>query len=291
VKFDFIRAKSAEFPVGVLCAVLSVSRSGFYAWQRRAAGVRVVGDARLMAMITRIFRGSHGAYGSPRIHAELQAKGIRVGRKRVERLMREGGLQARRKRRFCKTTDSRHLFPIAPNVLDRQFDVEAPNAVWGTDVTFIATAQGWLYLAVMLDLFSRRVVGWAVSESNDTALALLTLERSHRLRKPKAGLVHHSDRGSPYASDKYRDALKTHGMVPSMSRSGDCWDNAVAESFFASLRAEWVDHLHYTTRLEATKSLGEYIDRFYNPVRRHSHLGYLSPIEFELKAQTTRMAA
>jgi putative transposase len=291
VKFDFIRAKSAEFPVAVLCAVLSVSRSGFYAWQRRAAPARVVSDAELMATITRIFRRSHGTYGSPRIHAELQAKGIHVGRKRVERLMREGELQARRKRRFCKTTDSKHPFPIAPNVLNRQFDVNEPNSVWGTDVTFISTAQGWVYLAVMLDLFSRRVVGWAVSESNDTALALLALARSHSSRKPKAGLVHHSDRGSPYASEKYRDALKTHGMVPSMSRSGDCWDNAVAESFFASLRAEWVDHQQYATPEEATRSLGEYIDRFYNPVRRHSHLGYLSPIEFELKSQTIGMAA
>ena len=233
----------------------------------------------------------HGAYGSPRIHAELKAKGIRVSRKRVERLMRQNGLKARQKRRFRKTTDSNHSFPIAPNVLERQFDVEAPNSVWVTDVTYIATTQGWLYLAVMLDLFSRRVVGWAVSEWNDTALALLALERARGSRRPRAGLIHHSDRGSPYASEDYRAALKIHGMVPSMSRSGDCWDNAVAESFFASLRAEWVDHQQYPTRVEATRSLGEYIDRFYNPVRRHSHLGYVSPIEFELRSQTVGIAA
>lgn len=291
MKFDFIRAKSAEFPVGVLCAVLSVSRSGYYAWQRRPAPARAISDAQLAATITRMFRRSHGAYGSPRIHAELHASGLHVGRKRVERLMRENGLRARQKRRFRKTTDSNHSLPIAPNVLERQFDVDAPNTVWVTDVTYIATAQGWLYLAVMLDLFSRRVVGWAVSESNDTALALLAFERSRVARRPEAGLVHHSDRGSPYASDAYRNALKAHGMIASMSRGGDCWDNAVAESFFASLRAEWVDHLIYSTRTEATRSLSDYIDRFYNPVRRHSHLRYLSPIEFELRSQTHGIAA
>jgi putative transposase len=291
VKFDFIRAKSAEYPVNVLCAVLSVSRSGFYASKLRPASSRVVSDAQLAATITRMFRASHGAYGSPRIHAELKAKGIRVSRKRVERIMRQSGLKARQKRRFRKTTDSRHPFPIAPNIVEREFDVEAPNTVWVTDVTYIATTQGWLYLAVMLDLFSRRVVGWAVSEWNDTALALLALERSRGARKPPAGLVHHSDRGSPYASDDYRAALKTHGMVQSMSRSGDCWDNAVAESFFASLRAEWVDHQQYATRAEATRSLGDYIDGFYNPARRHSHIGYLSPIEFELRSQTVGIAA
>jgi transposase InsO family protein len=291
VKFDFIRAKSAEYPVNVLCAVLSVSRSGFYASKLRPASSRVVSDAQLAATITRMFRASHGAYGSPRIHAELKAKGIRVSRKRVERIMRQSGLKARQKRRFRKTTDSRHPFPIAPNIVEREFDVDAPNTVWVTDVTYIATTQGWLYLAVMLDLFSRRVVGWAVSEWNDTALALLALERSRGARKPPAGLVHHSDRGSPYASDDYRAALKTHGMVQSMSRSGDCWDNAVAESFFASLRAEWVDHQQYATRAEATRSLGDYIDGFYNPARRHSHIGYLSPIEFELRSQTVGIAA
>ena len=291
MKFDFIRAMSAEFPVGLLCAVLAVSRSGFYAWRRRPAAGRVVGDAQLAATITRMFRRSHGAYGSPRIHAELRADGIRVSRKRVERLMREGGLEARRKRRFRKTTDSNHSFPIAPNVLERQFVIETPNSAWATDVTNIATTQGWLYLAIMLDLFSRRVVGWAVSESNDTALALLALERSRGSRRPAPGLVHHSDRGSPYASADYRDALKTYGMVASMSRSGDCWDNAVAESFFATLRAEWVDHQKYSTRAEATRSLREYIECFYNPVRRHSHIGYLSPIEFELRSQTAGIAA
>jgi putative transposase len=291
VKFDFIRARNAEFPVGLMCAVLSVSRSGFYAWMRRPAASRVIDDAQLATTITRIFRRSHGTYGSPRVHAELRAHGIRVSRKRVERLMRDNGLKARQKRRFRKTTDSKHSLPIAPNVLERQFDVDAPNTVWATDVTYIATTQGWLYLAAMLDLFSRRVVGWAVSETNDTALALLALERSIESRRPRDGLIHHSDRGSPYASEKYREALAGKGMLASMSRSGDCWDNAVAESFFASLRAEWVDHQQYATRAEATRSLGEYIDRFYNPVRRHSHLGYVSPIEFELRSQTTGIAA
>jgi transposase InsO family protein len=291
VKFDFIRAKRAQFPIGLLCTVLSVSRSGFYAWEKRPAAASAGNDARLAATITQIFRRAHGAYGSPRMHAELRARGIRVSRKRVERLMRESGLRARQKRRFRKTTDSKHSLPIAPNVLGREFVTDAPNRAWVTDVTYIATAEGWLYLAVMIDLFSRRVVGWAASEWNDTALALLALERSRVSRCPQAGLVHHSDRGSPYASVAYRAALQSNGMVASMSRSGDCWDNAVAESFFASMRAEWVDHHQYATRVEATRSLVDYVDHFYNPVRRHSYIGYLSPIEFELRSRTAGIAA
>ncbi len=291
MKFDFIRAKKAEFPVALLCTILSVSRSGFYAWAKRPAASKVIKDARLAATITQIFRRVYGTYGSPRMRAALRAKGIRVSRTRVERLMRENGLRARQKRRFRKTTDSNHSLPIAPNVVAREFDVEVPNRTWVTDVTYIATAEGWLYLAVMIDLFSRRVVGWAVSEWNDTALALLALERAFVSRRPDPGLVHHSDRGSPYASADYRAALAKNGMVASMSRSGDCWDNAVAESFFASLRAEWVDHHRYATRADATRSLFDYVDGFYNPVRSHSHTGYLSPIEFELRSRTNGIAA
>jgi transposase InsO family protein len=205
--------------------------------------------------------------------------------------MREEGIKARQKRRFRRTTDSNHRLPIAPNVLEREFTAGAPNKVWVTDVTYIATDEGWLYLAAILDLFSRRVIGWATSATNDRLLALDALDRALCARKPRPGLLHHSDRGSPYASEDYREALRRRGLVASMSRSGDCWDNAVAESFFATLKAELVDINHYPTRAAALTAIADYIERFYNPKRRHSFLGYLSPLEYELKAQVAALAA
>jgi transposase InsO family protein len=291
VKFAFIRVEKAQFPVSVLCDVLDVSRSGFYAWLTRPLAERTTDDARLTIEIGTAHKRLRGIYGSPRIHRELKAKGHRVGKKRIERLMRENGIQGRQKRRFRRTTDSKHAQPVAPNVLDRDFATDAPNEAWVTDVTYVATDEGWLYLAAILDLFSRRVVGWATSAINDRALALDALRAAVRLRRPLPGLVHHSDRGSPYASDDYRDALRARGIVASMSRKGDCWDNAVAESFFATLRAEHLDHVRFETRAAAAASLTDYIDGFYNTVRRHSYLDYVSPIEFELKRITTREAA
>jgi transposase InsO family protein len=216
---------------------------------------------------------------------------MRVSEKRVARLMREDGIRARQKRRFRRTTNSNHADPIAPNVLQRDFAAEAPNQSWATDVTYIHTAEGWLYLAVMLDLFSRRVIGWAASITNDRVLALEALDRALTARRPKPGLVHHSDRGSPYASDDYRRTLAQRGLVPSMSRTGDRWDNAVAESFFASLKAELVDHERYPSHSAAISSIGDYIDNFYNPLRRHSSLGYLNPIEYELRTRVAALAA
>lgn len=236
-------------------------------------------------------RQSRRTYGSPRVHQELKARGIDVGKKRVERLMHENGLHGRSKRRSKRTTDSRHDSPIAPNLLPREFDIGELNRAWVTDVTAIATDEGWLYLAPMLDLCSRRVLAWAASEKNDTALALDVLRQALRARRPPAGLLHHSDRGSPYASDAYRAALRACGARQSMSRKGDCWDNAVAESFFATLRAELVDHQRYPTREAAMRSIGEYIDNFYNVERRHSHLGYLNPIEFQLRSQLQHRVA
>jgi transposase InsO family protein len=291
VKFAFIDAKAVAFPTAAMCRALSVSASGYYAWKRRPPGARAKDDAQLAVEITAAHKRSRGTYGSPRVHAELQAKGTRVGRKRVERLMREKGLQARRKRRFCHTTDSKHPNPIAPNILARRFEPLAPNEAWVTDVTYVWTEEGWLYLAVILDLFARRVVSWATSATNDTQLALAALTMALRLRHPRAGLVHHSDRGSPYASEDYRRALDAHGIIASMSRTGDCWDNAVAESFFATIKTELIESTPYAVRAVATESIGEYIDNFYNPQRRHSHLGYVSPIEFELKAQVAAFAA
>ena len=225
------------------------------------------------------------------MHRELRAQGVRVGKKRIERLMRENGIQGRTKRRFKCTTNSKHGGPIAPNVLARRFAVAEPNRAWVTDVTAIATGEGWLYLAPVLDLFSRRVVGWATSASNDTTLALDAIRKALRARRPRPGLLHHSDRASPYASDDYRAELRAHCMRRSMSRKGDCWDNAVAESFFATLRAELVDHERFATRKAAIDAIGDYIDNFYNPERRHSHLGYLNPIEFELRSQVQQHVA
>jgi putative transposase len=265
-----------------MCSALGVSRSGFHAWCKRPASPRRRGDAQLAVQVTAVHRRSRGRYGSPRIHAELRAQGVRVGRKRVERLMRANGLAARPKRRFRRTTDSRHARPIAPNIVDRNFEVAAPNRLWATDVTAVWTLEGWVYLAVMLDLFSRRVVGWALSSTNDTALALEALRAALRLRHPPPGLIHHSDRGSPYASEAYRAELASHGIVASMSRKGDCWDNAVAESFFSTLRAELVDHESYANPALARRSIGDYIDSFYNYERRHSALDYLNPTEYEL---------
>jgi transposase InsO family protein len=245
----------------------------------------------LSAEIASAHQRSRGTYGSPRIHRELRAKGIRVGKKRVERLMREKGLKGAQKRRFRCTTDSRHPWPIAPNRLDRNFDPVEANRVWAGDVTYIATEQGWLYLAVILDLFSRRVVGWSVSPMNDTKLAQEALRSALMARRPELGLLHHTDRGSPYASLAYTTILRQYGVVASMSRAGDCYDNAVVESFFGTLKAELVRHCVYPSRVVATALIGDYIENFYNPQRRHSHLQYLSPIEFELKAQTAAFAA
>ena len=291
MKFAFIEDKKVAFPVEPMCRLLGVSSSGFYAWQKRPASDRAKADARLAVEVVAAHKRSRATYGSPRVHAELRARGVRVGRKRVERLMREQGIQARRKRRFRRTTDSNHANPVAPNVLARRFEPVAPNTVWVTDVTYVWTDEGWLYLAVMLDLFARRVVSWATSVVNDTALALAALDAALIARRPPEGLVHHSDRGSPYASADYRAALKRRGIVASMSRTGDCWDNSVAESFFATIKAELIDAERFCSRAAATASIADYIERFYNPQRRHSYLGFLSPIEFELKARLAAIAA
>jgi transposase InsO family protein len=291
VRYAFILAWQVAFPIAVLCRVLGVSTSGFYAWTKRKTSARAKSDAVLTVVVKASHTKSRGTYGSPRVHADLRARGVRVGKKRVARLMRRDGLIARRKRRFRRTTDSNHSDPIAPNVLERRFTAEATNTRWVTDVTCLWTAQGWLFLAAMLDLHSRRVVGWATSASNDRDLALAALRAATKARKPKPGLVHHSDRGSPYASDDYRRELQRLGIVPSMSRKGNCWDNAVAESFFSTLKTELVDDVVYETHAEAAEAIREYIEGFYNVERRHSTLGYLSPIEFELKSQVAAFAA
>jgi transposase InsO family protein len=283
VKFAFIAVEKASFPISVLCKVLDVSRSGFYAWTERVPSARSLEDEKLRVHVAAAYELGRGAYGAPRIHRELRAAGFRVSRKRVARLMGELGLQSRRKRRFKATTDSNHSLPVADNVLDRKFEVDAPNIAWATDITYVWTSEGWLYLAAILDLFSRRVVGFAMSDRIDRALTLEALAVAVGRRVPNVGLVHHSDRGSQYASNDYQAALDDLGIVCSMSRKGNCWDNAVAESFFATLKTELVYQRRFATRREAREAIFEFIEVFYNRQRRHSSLGYLSPMDYEMK--------
>ena len=289
--FARINAEKAQWPIGIQCEVLGVSRSGYYAWRGRPEAPRAKTDAELVVEIKVAHKAGRGAYGSPRVHRELRANGRRVGKKRVERLMRQEGIVARKKRRFRRTTDSNHPDPIAPNILDRNFDVALPNTAWVTDVTYVWTHEGWLYLAAILDLYSRRVVGWAASACNDRALALDALACATSARKPATGLLHHSDRGSVYASGDYGDALTKIGAIKSMSRKANCWDNAVAESFFATIKGEMIDHEEYETRAEAIAAIDDYIDAFYNTRRRHSTIGYVSPIEFEMMFMREEIAA
>jgi transposase InsO family protein len=236
-------------------------------------------------------RRSDRTYGSPRVYRDLRAQGMRVSRKRVERLMRQQGLKSKRQRSFRKTTDSRHGLPVAPNILARNFNVSHPNTVWVGDITYVWTAEGWLYLAILLDLFSRRVVGWSVRETLDTPIALEALNRAITSRLPAPGWVHHTDRGVQYCSHEYQSRLKDSGARPSMSRVGDCWDNAVAESFFATMKGDIENFENFRTREDAIAAIAKYIDSFYNPQRRHSSIGYLSPIEFELRSKAALAAA
>ena len=273
MKYAFVHVSSVAFPVSAMCRLLNVSTSGFYDWRKQPVTRREERDVSLRRRVRSAFDASRKTYGSPRVHAELCATGEAVSRRKVATLMREEGLVARKRRRFQATTDSKHDDPIAPNVVDRSFVTEEKNDTWVTDVTCIWTRNGWLFLAVMIDLFSRRVVGCAMSISNDTVLALDALRDAVRKRQPGCGLVHHSDRGSPYASADYRAELQRLGMIASMSRKGDCWDNAVAESFFSTLKTELIHGRIFASQDQASAAIAEYIDRFYNPRRRHSHLG------------------
>lgn len=233
------------------------------------------------------FKASLRTYGSPRVTKDLQELGYRINVKRVARLMRENGLQAIQRRRFKATTHSGHDFPVTPNVLERQFDTDGPDSAWVADTTYISTEEGWLFLATVMDLFGRRIVGWNTSGRNDRFLVLAALERARRLRDPRPGLIHHSDRGSQYAAYEYQQRLDRAGVTSSMSRKGNCYDNAAMESFFSSLKRERVHRRKYWSREEATADIGDYIDEFYNPKRRHSTLGGLSPIQYEMQANLT----
>ena len=281
MRFCFIEDHRTTFPVRTMCAVLEVSHSGYYAWRDRPDSARDVADRGLAAEICRIHADNRAVYGSPRVHAALRAEGRRMGVNRVARLMRRHGIQGRHKRRAPRTTDSKHALPVAPNLLDRQFTATAPNQVWLADITYIPTGEGWLYLAVVLDLFARRVVGWAMSETMPQELTIAALHMAITSRRSGPGLVHHSDRGSQYAAHAYRRLLDKHGMLCSMSRKGDCWDNAPMESFFGSMKTELGDDIVFETRQDAKRTIFSFIETFYNRRRLHSAIGYRSPVEME----------
>jgi transposase InsO family protein len=291
LRFRFIQTEKAIYPVRALCRTLAVSCTGFYAWCRRGLSLRAQQDAALKVEIRAAHAASGKRYGSPRIYADLKAQSQHVGRKRVARLMREEGLEGQRKRRFRVTTDSRHSHPVAANELNRNFTASAPNRIWVTDITYIWTREGWMYLAAILDLFSRRVVGWSLDSHLDRSLALDALAMALKTRRPEPGLLHHSDRGVQYASVEYQSQLQDRGIICSMSRKGDCWDNAVAESFFSTLKAELIHGTDYVSRSQARASVFEYIEVFYNGRRRHSALGYVSPVEHEVAAARKALAA
>lgn len=296
-KYAAISAHRARFPVRLMCEALDVSISGYYGAVARAAAPpspRAGADERLRVHVRAVHRKSRGRYGAPRVHAELTAQGERVARKRVARLMREDGLVGRRRQTGVRTTDSDHAEPVAPNLLGRQFtlaDHPVPDRVWCGDLTYIPTREGWLFLAVLLDLATRRVVGWATGATLATTLPLAALHRALRLRRPPPGLIQHTDRGSQYASEAYRAVLAAHGIRQSMSRKGDCWDNAVSESFFATLEHELLADADFHTRHEAHTAVAAFIESWYNAERRHSTLGYVSPVQYERQlAQSTRAA-
>lgn len=264
-----------------MCQALKVSKSGYYAWLRRPESQRARQNRQLLGQIRVVHERSRKTYGSPRVTAELHAEGVRCSENRVTRLMRLGGIRAKTKRKFKATTDSRHGHPVAPNLLDRQFTVDRPNRVWVSDITYIWTAEGWLYLAGVLDLYSRMVVGWSMNNRVTGELTRDALQQAIGRRHVLPGLLHHSDRGSQYAAGEYQGLLVQHGMICSMSRKGDCYDNAVMESFFATLKTELVLWERFATRDDAKAKIFEYLEVFYNCQRRHSSLGYQSPVEFE----------
>jgi len=281
MRYQFIRSHRKAWPIWLMCKVLNVSRSGFYDWEKRGESPRKKENQKLLTAIKAVHAKSRETYGSPRVHAELTADGHKCGKNRVSRLMATEGIRAKMKRKFRATTDSRHSHPVAANLLNRDFQTKEINKVWVTDITYIWTWTGWLYLAAVMDLGSRRIVGWALEKHMTKEFACRALTMAYNRRRPPKGLIHHSDRGSQYASHEYQKLLNSYGMKCSMSRKGDCWDNAPMESFFHTLKTELVHHRNYQTRQQAKSEIVEYIEMFYNGTRLHSALGYTSPVEFE----------
>jgi putative transposase len=283
VRYQFVKQYQGQFSLSTLWRVMEVSRSGFYAFCKRPQSATEQANQVLVCQIQKVFQESKETYGSPRVYEELKELGIAGSEKRIARLMRLADLKAVLPKRFVVTTDSDHDLPIAENLLDREFGCDTPDRRWTADITYVWTSEGWLYLAVLLDLFSRRIIGWSMGTTLQRSLVLSALEMALTYRTPEAGLLCHSDRGSQYASGDYQTALEKAGATCSMSRKGNCWDNAPTESFFASLKKEMVYRTHFASRSEAKAAIFAWIEVWYNRKRRHSSLGYLSPEAFERK--------
>lgn len=285
MRYAFIREHQGVHRISLLCRMMRVSRSGYYEWLGRGPSERARTDARLLGEIRRVHARHRGHSGGVKTWRVLRGEGIEGGKHRIARIRREHGIVAKRRRRFVATTRSRVGSTMAPNRLQRCFTAEQPNRVWVGDVTFIPTREGWLYLAVLLDLYSRRVVGWSMSERNDTPLVSAALEMALARRQPTPGLIHHTDRGQTYVASSYRERLAQQGIESSMSRTGDCWDNAVAESFFATLEFELIEQQVFVTRDRARSAIFEFIEVFYNRQRAHQALDYRTPVQVEQEGQ------
>lgn len=281
MRYQFIDTAKKAYSLSLLCKVMQVSRSGFYFWKSKDKSFRQKERDRLLPKVKAIHRQTKQSYGARRISVELEAQGESCGRTKAATLMKLAGVCAKQKKKFKATTDSKHNLPVAPNLLNRNFEASVPDTVYCSDITYIWTNEGWLYLAVILDLFSRQVVGWSMDNRITKKLVLNALQMAFWRRRPAVGLIFHSDRGSQYCSNDVQKMLKSNNMLSSMSRKGDCWDNSVAESFFGSLKMERVFDSPYRTREEARRDIVDYIEMFYNTKRRHSYLGYLSPKDFE----------
>lgn len=279
-----MRGQEKEFPVAFMCKVFEVSSSGYYEWRKRDTSEKEAKELSLVRKIEEIHLGSRGTYGSPRVLRVLRGLGESCNKSKVERLMKNNGIRAKTKRKFRVTTDSKHNLPVAPNLLKRNFSPVKRDQVWASDITYVWTKEGWLFLAVIVDLFSRQIVGWSIDKTMTRELVLSALRQACFRRKPGTGLIFHSDRGSQYCSKEFRKALRQWCMLQSQSRKGDCWDNAVVESFFGRLKTESIFHEVFETRAEAENFIFEWIEVFYNRERLHSTLGYLSPAAFEERA-------
>ena len=281
MKYGFIRHYAEDYPVNMMCRLLNVHRSAYYEWRKQPCKVIPAQELALRRRMKALFAASRESLGSRMMMENLRTEGFTIGRERTRNLMKSLNLKVKYKRKFKITTDSKHKFPVAQNILNRQFYPQSPNQVWGTDITYLWTQEGWIYLAVVIDLYSRRVVGWAIDRRMKKALVIRALMMAINLRHPEPGLIHHSDRGSQYASHDYQKLLKQHGITPSMSRKGNCWDNAPIERFFSSLKREWTGDQLYRTRQAAIADVQEYVAVYYNAKRLHSTLGYRTPMDYE----------
>jgi putative transposase len=286
VKYAWIAENRDSFPIARMCHVLGVSPSGYYAWRKRKPSPQRQRRDQIAQAAVEAYQQSYGVYGYRKVHDDLQEQEVECCRETVRKILHEKGLFSRTKRKFVVTTDSQHTMPVAENLLDRQFNATGPNQKWAADITYLATDEGWLYLAVVMDLFSRRIVGWSMSDSLQSQLVLDALMMATAARRPSDDLLHHSDRGSQYASDAFQELLRCHNITCSMSRKGNCWDNAPVESFFGKLKTEWVHGKTYATRKAAETDVFKYIELFYNRKRKHAALGYLSPVNFENSTKT-----